>query len=136
VISVLGQFLEHARIYYFKNGGNEEYYIGSSDLMKRSLEGRVEVLAPVENLKLRQELRLMLDIQLSSKKHSWAMQQDGHYDSLSIAGETETSAQETFIRLAGKRKVAAAKHQQAKLRKKLLTHFHKRLQDEGKGASE
>jgi polyphosphate kinase len=137
VISVLGQFLEHARIYYFRNGGDdEEYYIGSSDLMKRSLEGRVEVLAPVDNLKLRQELRLILDVQLSSKKHSWSMQQDGTYVSLSEGDETETSAQETFIELARKRKVAAVKHQQGKLRKKLLTHFRKRLQEETRPASD
>jgi len=129
VISVLGQFLEHARIYYFRNGGEEEYYIGSADLMKRNLEGRVEVVAPVDNLKLRQELRLMLDVQLSSRKHCWEMRSDGSYIPLSELGEVGTSAQETFIELARKRKAAAAKHQQAKLRKKLLTHFRRRLQE-------
>ena len=130
VISVLGRFLEHSRIYYFRNGGEEEYYIGSADLMKRNLEGRVEVVAPVENPKLREELRLILDVQLSSRKHSWEMQQDGTYvPRQTIAGQDERSAQQTFIELATKRKVAAAKHKQAKLREKLLTHFRRRLQN-------
>jgi polyphosphate kinase len=54
VISVTGRFLEHSRIYYFHNCGDEEYYIGSADLMKRNLESRVEVVAPVLDPKLRQ----------------------------------------------------------------------------------
>jgi polyphosphate kinase len=57
VVSIVGRFLEHARILYFSNGGDEEYYIGSADMMRRNLESRVEVHAPVENPELRQELR-------------------------------------------------------------------------------
>jgi polyphosphate kinase len=53
VISIVGRFLEHSRIYYFKNGGDEEYFIGSADLMQRNLGARVEVLAPVEDKELR-----------------------------------------------------------------------------------
>ena len=47
VISIVGRFLEHTRIYYFQNGGDEEYFIGSADCMKRNLESRVEVVTPV-----------------------------------------------------------------------------------------
>ena len=79
VIGVVGRFLEHARIYYFHNGGKEEYFIGSADLMKRNLESRVEVVTPVEDSKLRQELRLIIDVQLSSRKNVWDMQADGSY---------------------------------------------------------
>mgnify|MGYP000096084036 CR=1 FL=1 len=79
VISVTGRFLEHSRIYYFHNCGDEEYYIGSADLMKRNLESRVEVVAPVLDPKLRQELRLILDAQLSSRRNVWEMQPDGSY---------------------------------------------------------
>lgn len=129
VISVTGRFLEHSRIYYFRNGGDEEYYIGSADLMKRNLESRVEVVAPVEEPKLRQELRLILDAQLSSRKNVWEMQPDGTYVEVPGAGEKESrSCQEIFIELAQKRQAAALKHRQAKLRKKLLTYFHKRVQ--------
>jgi len=133
IISVVGRFLEHARIYFFHNGGNEEYYIGSADLMTRNLESRVEVVAPVEDEKLRQELRLILDVQLSTKKHVWTMQQNGTYVQRARISETESalSSQDTFIELAQKRKTAAAKHRQSKLRAKLLTYFHKRVVNEG-----
>ena len=128
VISVVGRFLEHARIYHFRNGDEEEYYIGSADLMKRNLESRVEVVAPVEDPKLQQELRLILDAQLSSRKHVWEMQSDGSYiERQDTEGKESPSSQETFIELAQKRKTAAAKHRQSKLREKLLIHFHKRL---------
>ena len=61
MVSVLGRFLEHSRILYFKNGGDEEYYIGSADLMKRNLESRVELHVPVESPNLREQLRFLLD---------------------------------------------------------------------------
>jgi polyphosphate kinase len=128
VISIIGPFLEHARIYYFRNQGKEEYFIGSADLMKRNLESRVEVVVPVEDPKLRQELRLIIDVQLSSRKHAWEMQSDGSYiEREDTTGKKSLSSQETFIQLANKRMAAASKHQQAKLRKKLLNHFHNRL---------
>ncbi|MGD8614817.1 MAG: polyphosphate kinase 1 [Gammaproteobacteria bacterium] len=129
VISVIGRFLEHSRIYYFRNCGDEEYYIGSADLMKRNLESRVEVVAPVEDPKLRQELRLILDAQLSSRKNVWEMRSDGTYvERPAVEGKESKNSQETFIALAQKRKAAANRHKQAKLREKLLIYFHKRLQ--------
>ena len=129
VIGVIGRFLEHARIYYFHNNGDEEYFIGSADLMIRNLESRVEVVTPVEDPKLRQELRLIIDVQLSGRKDVWDMQTDGSYiERKDTTGKKTLSSQETFIELAQKRMAAASKHQQAKLRKKLLHHFHKRLQ--------
>ena len=130
VISVVGRFLEHSRIYYFQNGGNEEYYIGSADLMTRNLEVRVEVVTPVEDIKLRQDLRLILDVQLSSLRNSWEMHTDGSYTQRQTVPDQDVrSAQETFIELSLKRKAAAAKHRQAKLRKKLLNHFQKQLKN-------
>jgi polyphosphate kinase len=97
--------------------------------MMRNLESRVEVVTPVEDPKLRQELRLIIDVQLSGRKDVWDMQSDGSYiERKDITGKKTLSSQETFIELAQKRMAAASKHQQAKLRKKLLHHFHKRLQ--------
>jgi polyphosphate kinase len=128
VIGVVGRFLEHARIYFFHNRGEEEYFIGSADLMTRNLESRVEVVTPVEDPKLRQELRLIIDVQLSSQKDVWEMQSDGSYiERKDTATKKSLSSQETFIQLAQKRMAAASKHQQARLRKKLLNHFHNRL---------
>ena len=79
VISVIGRFLEHSRVYHFRNGGDEEYFIGSADLMRRNLESRVELVAPVEDPHLRAELRNILDVQLADKRSVWDMQSDGSY---------------------------------------------------------
>lgn len=79
VVSIVGRFLEHARIYYFHNGGEEEYYIGSADLMTRNLVSRVEALAPVRNVDLQAELRQFLDLQLTDNCGTWDMDRDGNY---------------------------------------------------------
>ncbi|NVB82097.1 MAG: polyphosphate kinase 1 [Kofleriaceae bacterium] len=79
VVSVLGRFLEHGRIYYFHNGGRAEYYIGSADAMQRNLEKRVEVLCPIEDPRLQSELRYILDTQLSDQRGAWDMLPDGSY---------------------------------------------------------
>jgi polyphosphate kinase len=79
VVSVVGRFLEHARIYYFRNGGAEEYFIASADAMKRNLEARVEVLCPVEPLELTRELRIIFDTHLADQRSAWDMQPDGTY---------------------------------------------------------
>ncbi|HUS30654.1 MAG TPA: polyphosphate kinase 1 [Kofleriaceae bacterium] len=79
VVSTIGRFLEHARIYYFHNGGRAEYYIGSADTMQRNLEKRVEVLVPIEDARLQQELRFILDTQLSDQRGTWDMLPDGSY---------------------------------------------------------
>ncbi len=79
VASVVGRFLEHARIYYFRNGGAEEYLIGSADAMKRNLESRVEIVAPIEDPALQSMLRTVLDVQLRPEGDAWWMQPDGTY---------------------------------------------------------
>ncbi len=79
VISIVGRFLEHSRLYYFRNGGQEEYYIGSADAMKRNLESRVEVIVPVESKELRDELRSLLDAHDADHRYAWEMQPDGSF---------------------------------------------------------
>jgi len=79
VISVVGRFLEHSRIYYFHNGGDEEYYIGSADSMMRNLEHRVEVLVPVEELSQQAEMRQIFELHLNDQRSAWDMQADGSY---------------------------------------------------------
>ena len=79
VISVVGRFLEHARIYYFHNGGADEYFIASADAMKRNLEARVEILCPVESTELTRELRIIFDTHLADQRSAWDMQPDGTY---------------------------------------------------------
>jgi polyphosphate kinase len=102
IVSVIGRFLEHARIYYFRNGGAEEFLIGSADCMKRNLESRVEVVVPVEDPALREELRVMLDAQLAPGRGSWAMQADGSYVQR-WTGDERASSQQVLIDLAAKR---------------------------------
>ncbi|HIJ95930.1 MAG TPA: polyphosphate kinase 1 [Desulfuromonadales bacterium] len=79
VISIVGRFLEHSRIYYFRNSGNEEYFIASADAMKRNLEARVEVLCPIKTPELSKEIRAVLDIHLNDYRSAWDMQPDGTY---------------------------------------------------------
>lgn len=127
VISIVGRFLEHARIIYFRNGGEEEYFIGSADMMGRNLDSRVEVHAPVENPELRQELRLILDVQFADKRSAWDMDSEGHYTQRVPTEENAKGAQETLIGVAERRLAAAGKHKEKKIRSRLLSHFQRRL---------
>ena len=103
VISVVGRFLEHSRIYYFHNGGEEEYYIGSADLMKRNLEQRVEIVAPVEAPALRAELRTLLDLHLADERSAWDMQPDGSYVQRRPEDPDAPGCQQRLIALAEER---------------------------------
>jgi len=79
VISVIGRYLEHARIFYFENHGKEEIYIGSADWMTRNLNRRIEAVVPIEEPNLKRELRMILDIQLHDNRQAWDMYPDGQY---------------------------------------------------------
>jgi polyphosphate kinase len=108
VISIVGRFLEHSRIFYFRNGGSEEYFIGSADLMKRNLEARVEVVVPVEDKKLQERLREILDVQINNRRSVWDMQSDGTYiQRKPKANEDQRTVQEILIDLAEKRLAAS-----------------------------
>jgi polyphosphate kinase len=81
VTSVVGRFLEHSRIYYFRNGGAEEVYLGSADLMSRNLDRRVEILFPVEDKRLIRHLRDdVLAIYLADNVKARRMLPDGSYE--------------------------------------------------------
>lgn len=79
VRSIIGRFLEHSRLFYFANGGDEEYYIGSADWMPRNLERRVEVMVPVEDRLLQQRLYALLQTSLDDNRQAWELQSDGQY---------------------------------------------------------
>lgn len=79
VISIIGRFLEHSRIFYFHNNGKEEIYIGSADWMGRNLSRRVEAIAPIEDPILVKQLQEILGIMLSDNQQSWQLQSDGTY---------------------------------------------------------
>jgi len=98
VISVIGRFLEHSRIFYFSNGGSEEVYIGSADWMPRNLDARVEVITPVEEPSLVQELKQILEIVLADNRQTWDLHADGTYvQRVPKDGEPEMSSQKHFM---------------------------------------
>jgi polyphosphate kinase len=106
VVSIIGRFLEHTRIYYFRNGGAEEYFIGSADCMTRNLESRVEVVVPIEDPQLRKELRTVLDCQLKPNRLQWQMQSDGSY----VRNRTGESCQQYLIDLAEQGRLQRRRH--------------------------
>ncbi|MFT5111578.1 MAG: polyphosphate kinase [Parasphingorhabdus sp.] len=115
IISIVGKFLEHSRIYYFRNGGgdDEEYYIGSADLMRRNLESRVEIIVPIEAPDLKEDLRMILNTCLNDQHGAWEMQADGSYISLKVVDEK--ASQNKLDEMAGKRQKAAKKQNMRKL---------------------
>ncbi|QQE66485.1 RNA degradosome polyphosphate kinase [Leptolyngbya sp. BL0902] len=79
VISILGQFLEHSRIFYFHNGGDERFFMGSADWRPRNLDRRVEAVVPITDPAIRAELRFILDAYLQDNRQAWDMNADGTY---------------------------------------------------------
>lgn len=79
VRSIVGNFLEHSRVYYFKNGGDPEYYCSSADWMPRNMDKRIEILFPVERKRLREKLNHVLKLMLKDNKKAWILQGNGEY---------------------------------------------------------
>jgi polyphosphate kinase len=80
VRSIVGRFLEHSRLYYFLNDGDEEIYISSADLMERNLDRRVEVMCPVKDASIRRHLRdTVLETLLNDTHRAWELQANGSY---------------------------------------------------------
>lgn len=83
VRSIVGRLLEHARVYYFHNGGHPEVYFGSADMMTRNLSGRIEVLSPILDPTLRRNvMEQIIEPQLKDNIHAWILQSDGSYKKL------------------------------------------------------
>ena len=113
VFSVLGRFLEHARIYRFENAGEPEFFIGSADWMRRNLDSRMEAIMPVFNEGIQAELEHILEVLESDNITAWEMQPDSRYLRREPAeGEEPRPSQERFIAEAKK----VAKHTKARLR--------------------
>jgi len=93
VVSVLGRFLEHARIFHFANAGSPEYFIGSADMRPRNLRRRVELLAPVRDAACRAQLDALLDIYINDPT-AWELTNAGEYVRRRAAG---AGAQEQLL---------------------------------------
>jgi polyphosphate kinase len=101
VVSIIGRFLEHARIFYFANAGRPDYFIGSADWMSRNLDYRVEAIVPVEDARLQEELKAILDVQLADNVKAWDLRADGSYHRRRPApDEPARSSQEILMQRA------------------------------------
>ncbi|HKA26045.1 MAG TPA: polyphosphate kinase 1 [Gaiellaceae bacterium] len=95
VVSVLGRFLEHSRVFVFEAGEDASYYLGSADLMPRNLDYRIEAVVPVEDQRAQQEITRALDTMVSSNVHAWELKPDGEWQRIRArkgerARETQT----------------------------------------------
>ena len=96
VHSIVGNFLEHARIFYFENGGSPEVYMGSADWMPRNLDKRVEIMFPVEDPALKEQVIHILKVQLADNVKAHILQPDGTYEKIDKRGKVLVTAQEQF----------------------------------------
>ncbi|MDR2210246.1 MAG: polyphosphate kinase 1 [Spirochaetaceae bacterium] len=103
VISIVDRFLEHSRIFYFNNGGAEEFYISSADWMPRNLERRVELLIPMLDGGVQEELRRILDAYFTDNTQAWVLKEDGGWNRRNPQGDEKPfRAQEHLQKLAEK----------------------------------
>jgi Polyphosphate kinase len=93
VTSIVGRFLEHSRLWYFLNDGNEEYYLGSADWMPRNFERRVEAVTPVEDKSLHERLNTLLGTYLRDNRNAWMLNPDGSYTQRRANDEAELATQ-------------------------------------------
>lgn len=96
VRSIVGNFLEHSRIFYFLNDGQEELYMGSADWMQRNLDRRVEILFPVLDDELKQKVKHILDVELADNTKAHFLQPDGNYEKPDKRGKVLVNSQSRF----------------------------------------
>lgn len=102
VRSIVGNFLEHSRIFYFENDGAPEIYMGSADWMPRNLDRRVEILFPILDEELRKKAMHILKVQLDDNLKAHILMPDGTYQKIDRRGKTSVGAQDTFCQEAVK----------------------------------
>ena len=101
VVSIIGRFLEHSRIFYFHNNGEEEMYIGSADWMTRNLSRRVEAVTPIESPEIFSDLQEILGVMLADNRKAWELQSDGTFvQRKPQEGQTASSTHDTFMEMA------------------------------------
>lgn len=103
VRSIVGDFLEHSRIFYFHNGGSEEIYMGSADWMPRNLDRRVEIVFPVEDEAIKKELVHVLTLEFKDNVKAHLLKNDGTYEKQDKRGKTLVNSQMEFCREATER---------------------------------
>lgn len=131
VYSIVGRFLEHSRAYYFHNNGDAKLYLGSADIMQRNFDRRVEVLFPIEDVRIKEDLTEILKMYLTDTMKTWVMSSNGSYtrkeDLLKISDEPfeHVNIQEHFVKKVIKKH---EKEMKDELRKKVSTNgVHKSI---------
>ena len=100
VRSIIGRFLEHSRIFYFYNDGEEDLYLASADWMPRNLDRRIELMFPIEDKHVWQKVMDVLENQLADTERSWLMDQDGQYTRVDRRGKMHLDCQQYFCEQA------------------------------------
>lgn len=98
VRSIVGNFLEHSRIFYFLNDGQPEIYMGSADWMPRNLDKRVEILFPVEDEEIKKSVYHILDVELKDNVKAHILNKDGHYEKIDKRGKVLINSQDEFCK--------------------------------------
>ena len=98
VISIVGRFLEHSRLFYFRNSADDRYFIGSADWMPRNLDRRVEAVTPVEDRALHPRLRALLDTCLADNRQAWELSADGRYVQRNPGDEPDRGTHRLLLR--------------------------------------
>lgn len=124
VISIVGRYLEHARIFSFGVREEQKIYIGSADMMTRNTEKRVEVACPVYDPIVKRQLNHLLKVMLSDNVKARILTSDGTYKKKEI-GEREVNAQEVFMREALQER-SSEKRREPKVIRRFLEIFHKK----------
>ena len=100
VRSIVGEFLEHARIFIFENDGAEEIYMGSADWMSRNLDRRVEILFPILDDALKERVKHILFVELSDNMKAHVLKSDGNYEKIDKRGKVLVNSQMQFCKEA------------------------------------
>ena len=96
VRSIVGNFLEHSRIFYFENGGRPQLFMASADWMPRNLDKRVEIMFPVEDPEIKKQVMHILEVQLADNVKAHILQPDGSYEKVDLRGKQKICSQDQF----------------------------------------
>ena len=97
---IVGNFLEHSRIFYFYNGGQPEIFMGSADWMPRNLDRRVEILFPVEDEEIKKKVYHILEVELADNMKAHLLNKNGEYEKIDKRGKVLVNSQEQFCKEA------------------------------------
>lgn len=122
VRSIVGQFLEHSRIYYFYNDGAEDIYCSSADWMPRNLDRRVEILFPIESQEIQKRVKEILECQLQDTIRSSIMASDGTYSHIDLRGKERFDSQQYFVESAKKACMKEPEYQETRIFTPMINH--------------